>query len=275
MGSNPTPAPETNAKAGAPQVSWKREGFRTVTPYIVVDGAAKLMDFVRIVFGATERLRVPRPDGKIMHAEAQIGDSIIEMADGNAQYPSRPMPIHLYVRDADAAYGRALAAGATSLFPPADQEYGDRMSGMRDPLGNYWYIASRLGAEPIPTDLPNLMPYIHAAGAQGLIDFMKNAFGAVEKIKVADPNGRIAHAAMQIGDAVVELSEAQGDFQPMPGLLHVYVPDADAAYAKAIAAGATSLNPPADQSYGDRSANVKDPFGNLWTVATHKFDFVP
>ena len=116
MGSNPTPAPETNAKAGAPQVHWKREGFRTVTPYIVVDGAAKLMDFVRTVFGATERLRVPRPDGKIMHAEAQIGDSIIEMADGNAQYPSRPMPIHLYVRDADAAYGRALAAGATSLF---------------------------------------------------------------------------------------------------------------------------------------------------------------
>ena len=76
------------------------------------------------------------------------------------------------------------------------------------------------------------------------------------------------------GDAVIELSEARGVADPLPGLMHMYVPDADAAYARAVAAGATSLNAPADQPYGDRSANLMDPFGNMWTVATHIRDVV-
>src|SRR5277367_2197198 len=98
MSTNAAPGREAGreGQAAGAGVSWKREGFRTVTPYIVVDGAAKLMDFVKAVFGATERFRVPRPDGKIMHAEALIGDSIIEMADATAEYPPRPMPIHVY-----------------------------------------------------------------------------------------------------------------------------------------------------------------------------------
>ena len=256
-------------------VNWKREGFRTVTPYIVVDGAAKLMDFVKAVFGATERFRVPRPDGKIMHAEALIGDSIIEMADATAEYPPRPMPIHVYVRDVDAAYARALAAGATSFHAPVDQEYGDYDCAVRDALGNNWYIGARKGADPIPDDVPGLMPFIHAVGTQKLIDFMKAAFGAEEMLKVQAPDGTIVHAKMRFGgDAVIELSEARGVSDPLPGLMHMYVPDADAAYARAVGAGAKSLNAPADQPYGDRSANLMDPFGNMWTVATHIKDVV-
>lgn len=277
MSTNATPARDASGEpqGGAAKVDWKRKGFRTVTPYIVVDGAAKLLDFVKATFGATERFRVPRPDGRIMHAEALIGDSIIEMADANEQYPARPMPIHVYVRDVDAAYARALEAGATSIYAPMDQEYGDRDCGVRDPIGNVWYIGSALGSTPIRAELPSLMPYLHVVGAQKLIDFMKAAFGAEEILKVKLSDGSIVHAKMGFGgDAVVELSEAYGAAQPLPGLLHMYVADADAAYARAVAAGATSVNAPADQPYGDRSANLMDAFGNMWTVATHIKDVV-
>jgi uncharacterized glyoxalase superfamily protein PhnB len=277
MSTNATPARETSGEpqGGAAKVEWKRKGFRTVTPYIVVDGAAKLLDFVKATFGATERFRVPRPDGRIMHAEALIGDSIIEMADATEQYPARPMPIHVYVRDVDATYARALEAGAASIYAPVDSKHGDYDCAVRDALGNNWYIGARRGAQPIPDDVPNLMPFIHAVGTQKVIDFMKAAFGAEELQKVQTPDGTIVHAKMRFGgDAVIELSEAREAYPPMPGLLHMYVPDADAVYARAVAAGATSVNAPADQPYGDRSGNLRDAWGNLWTVATHIKDVV-
>ncbi|MGA8072617.1 MAG: VOC family protein [Candidatus Acidiferrales bacterium] len=277
MSTNATPARETSGEAqgSAAKVEWKRKGFRTVTPYIVVDGAAKLLDFVKATFGATERFRVPRPDGRIMHAEALIGDCIIEMADANEQYPARPMPIHVYVRDVDAAYARALAAGATSYYAPTNQEYGDYDCAVRDALGNNWYIGARKGANPIPEDVPSLMPFIHAVGTQKLIDFMKAAFGAEELQKVQAPDGTIVHAKMRFGgDAVIELSEARGVSNPLPGLLHMYVPNADEVYARAIAAGAKPLTPLGDQPYGERNSTMVDPFGNYWTVATHIKDVV-
>ena len=276
MGTNATPARETHQEPQADEgkVHWKRQGFRTITPYLIVDGATKFIEFLTTVFGATERFRVPRPDGKIMHAEANIGDSVIEFSDANEQFHARPMPIHLYVRDVDAAYARALAAGATVLHAIADQEYGDRDFSVRDAFGNNWYVGSRRGANPVPADLPNLMPFIHAIGTQKVIDFIKNAFGAEELLKVKGPEGTIVHAKMGFGDdAVIELSEARGAAQPMPGLLHMYVPDADAVTARALAAGATTVIPIGDQPYGERNATLKDPFGNMWTVATHKFEF--
>jgi uncharacterized glyoxalase superfamily protein PhnB len=94
-----------------------REGFRSLTPYIIVQGAAQFIDFMKEVFGAEEKLRVPRPDGGIMHAEVNIGDSMIELADGNEQYSPRPAAIHLYVPDTQRVFDRALAARATSLHP--------------------------------------------------------------------------------------------------------------------------------------------------------------
>ncbi len=271
MATNAAPARGTSDASGAaPVVHWKREGFRTVTPYIVVDGAGRLMDFLKATFGATERFRVARPDGKIMHAEALIGDSIIEMADGNEQYPSRPMPIHVYVRDVDAAYARALEAGATSYYAPVDQEYGDYDCAVRDALGNNWYIGARKGAEPIPADVPALMPFIHSVGTQGLIDFMKTAFGAEELLKVQGPDGTIVHAKMRFGgDAVIELSEWRGVSDPLHGLMHLYVANADEVFARALAAGASVVAPLAEQPYGERNGTVMDAFGNMWTVATH------
>ena len=277
MATNASPARETSggAQSGAAKVDWKRKGLRTVTPYLIVDGAAKLMDFVKAVFGGEEIFRMARPDGKIMHAEARIGDAVIEMSDANEQFPARPMPIHVYVRDVDATYARAMEAGATSYYAPVDQEYGDYDCGVRDPLGNNWYIGARKGANPIPEEVPSLMPFIHAVGTQKVIDFMKAAFDAEELQKVQAPDGTIVHAKIRFGgDAVIELSEARGVSNPLPGLLHMYVPNADELYARALAAGATTVFAPADQPYGERNATVIDPFGNYWTIATHTKDVV-
>lgn len=120
------------------------EGYRSVTPYLIVDGAASLLDFVKEAFGAEERIRMPGPNGTIGHAEVTIGDSVIMLADGGEQWPARPGAIHLYVEDCDATYRRAMAAGAASVREPRNEFYGDRMSGVTDPVGNQWWIATHV-----------------------------------------------------------------------------------------------------------------------------------
>ncbi len=126
------------------------EGYRTVTPYLVVEGAAAVLDFVREAFGAEERFRMEAPDGKIGHAEVQIGDSMVMMGDAGEENPAMPAMIHLYVDDCDATYERALAAGGTSEREPTDQFYGDRSAGVRDSAGNLWWIATHV--EEVPED---------------------------------------------------------------------------------------------------------------------------
>src|SRR5262245_53630473 len=119
-----------------------RKGFHTITPYLIVEGAAQLLDFIKAAFGAEEKFRVPGPGGKLMHAEALIGDSMIEMADANPQYAAMPAAIHLYVENGDAVYKGALDAGAKSLQAPVDQPHGDRSAGVVDAFGNRWFIAT-------------------------------------------------------------------------------------------------------------------------------------
>ena len=120
------------------------EGFRTVTPYLIVQGAARLIDFLKQAFGAQEKERVAQPDGSIMHAEVTIGDSIIMMADASERFAAMPCCIHLYLEDVDAAYKRAIEAGATSVMEPANQFYGDRSGGVKDSTGNMWWIATHV-----------------------------------------------------------------------------------------------------------------------------------
>lgn len=120
------------------------DGYHSVTPYLTVRGADKLLDFVKKAFGATETVRMPRGDGSIAHAEVRIGDSIVMIGEPDAESPITPGTIHLYIADCDAAYQRALQAGAASLREPSDQYYGDRMAGVRDPVGNQWWIATHV-----------------------------------------------------------------------------------------------------------------------------------
>lgn len=246
-----------------------REGLHTITPYIITTDASRFIDFLKQAFGGEEKLRVPLPNGSIMHAEVKIGDSMIELSDGSERYPSRPAAIHIYLPDADAAYERALAAGATSLHAPVDQPYGDHEASVRDPFGNNWYIATHLGASYIPEGLRTVTPYLHLNGADRFIEFVKDAFGAEEvAVHRTGETGPIVHAKVRFGDSIVEMSEAHGQWQPLPTGLHMYVPDVDAVYERALRAGAESLSPPTDHPYGERGAGVVDPAGNKWFIAT-------
>ena len=219
-----------------PAVTPFREGFHSLTPYLIVEGAAKLIDFLKQAFGAEEKFRVPKPDGSIMHAEVRIGGSVIELADANAQHPPRPTNLHFYVPDADAVYQRAIAAGATSTHEPIDQPYGDREASIHDPSGNNWYIATHKEAGPgqfTPEGLRAVTIYLHPKGAPQLIDFLKRAFNAEEAARYESPEGAIVHAKIRIGDSIIEMGEAHGPYVPRPTGIHLYVPDADAAYRQA------------------------------------------
>ena len=120
------------------------EGYRTVTPYVIVDGAAGVIEFAKRAFDAEERFRMDREDGTVGHAEIVIGDSVVMVADASGEWPAMPGGLHLYVEDCDATYARALEAGATTIREPADQFYGDRSGGVRDAAGNVWWITTHV-----------------------------------------------------------------------------------------------------------------------------------
>ena len=255
-------------QAQAKALHYQRPGLTAITPYIIVRPAAQFMEFLKSAFDGIEKLRMPAPDGSVMHAEVEIGNGAIEVSDGNEQYPPAPADIHLYVKDVDATYAKALVAGATSLHAPVNQSYGDREASVRDAFGNNWYIATPIGWTPGPEGLRSIQPFLHLHEAQKMIPFLESAFGA-EAMGVHKSNeGLILHATIRIGNATLEISEAHGEHQPKPCHLHVYVPDTDACYDRAMQAGATSVEVPQDKPYGDRSAGVKDPFGNSWFIAT-------
>ena len=129
--------------------------------------------------------------------------------------------------------------------------------------------------KPKPDQYHSVTPYLIVTGAARLIEFAKAAFGAEETERLAAPEGRIGHAELRIGDSLVMLADAPATRPPMPCMLHLYVDDADATYPRALDAGATSVEPPADKFYGDRSALVSDPSGNLCSIATHIEDVPP
>ena len=122
------------------------DGFHTATPYLAVPDATKQIEFMKQVFGAEEKLRMPNADGSVGHAELKIGDSVIMTGDAGEL---RPM-LYLYVDDVDAVFKKALDAGAEALREPADQFYGDRSAQVKDPLGNVWFLAT--AKEEVPPE---------------------------------------------------------------------------------------------------------------------------
>lgn len=118
------------------------EGYHSITPYLIVSGADKLIDFMKRAFAAEEIERMDLPDGTIRHAEVRIGDSILMMGEAGGAWAPMPCSLYLYVNDTDAVYRQALQAGATSVMEPADQFYGDRNAGVKDGSGNLWWIAT-------------------------------------------------------------------------------------------------------------------------------------
>jgi uncharacterized glyoxalase superfamily protein PhnB len=120
------------------------DGFHAVTPYLVVADVPKLIAFLEAAFGARELYRSTTPDGRVMHATVQLGDSRLMMGEAMEAFPPSPAVLYHYVTDADAVYEKAIAAGARSIMPPTDQFYGDRNGGVEDPCGNKWWISTHI-----------------------------------------------------------------------------------------------------------------------------------
>jgi uncharacterized glyoxalase superfamily protein PhnB len=120
------------------------EGYHTLTPYLTVTDVKALLAFLEKAFGATETYRMARPDGTIRHAEVRIEDSMVMMGQCEDPKAARPGTLYMYVADADAVYARALAAGGVSIKAPTTQDYGDRSGAVEDPVGNQWWIATRV-----------------------------------------------------------------------------------------------------------------------------------
>lgn len=136
---------------------------------------------------------------------------------------------------------------------------------------------------PVPAGYPRVSPYLHIDGAAAAIDFYTRVLGATERMRMEAPGGRIGHAELQVGDSVIMLADEFPDMGAVgprtvggtPVTINVYVDDVDEAYARAVALGATPLGPVEDRFYGDRSAEIEDPWGHRWTLATHVEDVPP
>ena len=147
------------------------DDYPRVTPYLTVDGAGAAIDFYCSVLGATERVRMPAPDGRIGHAELQLGNSMIMLADENAQMDARgpraiggtPVSLHVYVEDSDAVFERAVQAGAKGLRAVEDRFYGDRSGQFEDPFGHRWDVSTHVEDVP-PEEMSKRAAAAMAAG---------------------------------------------------------------------------------------------------------------
>ena len=261
------------APEAPPEVEMESKGIPpgspSVVPYLIVDRSPELPDFLVRAFGAEVLYRMPEAPGGGFHAEVRIGDANVMMGGMlPRQEPTIPAALHLYVPDVDATYQRAVAEGAQPIFPPTDQFYGDRESGVKDPFGNTWYIATHKGGTSyVPRGMRTVTPFLQLEGVDRLLAFANKAFGAETAERHADPAGIVRHAVMKLEGSMIEMGEAHGQFPAIPAMLYVYVDDVDKSYERALAAGAESMRPPADQPYGHRTAALRDAWGNQWYVA--------
>lgn len=122
----------------------KPEGYTSVAPYLLVDGAERTIEFLVRVFGAVELRRFPDESGRLRHAEVRIEDTVLMLADSIEGWPPVPAYVHIYVPDVDSVYQRALAAGATSVQEPVKKDDADKRGGVKDAGGTTWWIATRV-----------------------------------------------------------------------------------------------------------------------------------
>ena len=256
----------TKAKSSIP------EGFRSLTQYLVVDGANNFLEFIKNAFGATEKYVMRDEAGTVHHAAARIGDSIIELADASPQWKAMPAALHYYVKNADETYAKALNAGATSLRQPTIQDYGDREGDVRDPSGNFWFIATHVAGKSYkPEILQDLNTYFSVKDSVRFLDFLQKAFRA-EVVDKHMAGSNIGHATVRIGNSVAELSEGRAPWGPRAVAHHYYVEHCDEVFASGLANDCKQLQPMADQVYGDRSGSLLDAWGNHWYIASHLED---
>ncbi len=123
---------------------FKPAGYTTVSPYLIVDGASRTIDFLTQAFGAIEIRRYPDEHGRIMHSEVRVGDTVVMIADAAESWPSVPAHVHVYVEDVDATFKLALEAGATAVQEPTKKDDPDKRGGVKDAGGTTWWIATKV-----------------------------------------------------------------------------------------------------------------------------------
>ena len=258
---------------------------QAVTAYLAVKHAASAIDFYTRAFGAKEIMRLVDSTGKIGHAEIAIGGSSIMLSDEYPDYDAispqtlggSPVKIDLSVANVDQFVRQAVAAGATIVRPIADQFYGERSGQISDPFGYTWIVSTQTeavsaeemqrrfnevmkpaepkqpGVDPIRKGFRTVTPYLSAPDGAALLDFAKNVFGAEEIFRAIGSAGGI-HGEVRIGDTMLMMGGGipgkAWRATPNIAALHIYVPDCDATYRRALQAGATSIDEPADQAYG-------------------------
>jgi len=273
------------------------------SPRMTFKDVAKAIEFYKNAFGAKETFRFEVGSG-IAHAEILIGDSVVMLAEewpeGGRYSPettgNSPVAMTIQVPDVDAFAARVIAAGAKLQRPIADQFYGRRDANLLDPFGYPWSVFTvkeempveemhrrframmpekkKPAVDPVPKGYTTLTTYLVAQDADGLIQFMTKAFGAEETFRSGPGSEGGLHCEVRIGDSMLMVGGGDAGMKwrgtPMPSAFHIYVPDCDATYARALEAGAASIAEPADQDYGERTATVKDAAGNFWYIATYK-----
>jgi PhnB protein len=132
-------------------IPYKPQGYASVSVYIMANDAQRVIDFLKQTFDAKQTRRTDLPDGSIMHAEVQIDDTVVMIADASDEFPGFPVWLHVYVPDVDATYQRALETGGVSVQEPSQREgEPDRRGGVKDPAGNTWWIATQVSVEDSP-----------------------------------------------------------------------------------------------------------------------------
>jgi PhnB protein len=272
------------------------------TPRLTFIDVAKAIEFYQKAFEATETWRF-NVEGKVGHAEIKIGDSPIHMSE---EWPDggrlsaetlgfSPVELRIQVDDVDSFVAHAVAAGMKVSRPIRNQFYGTREGHLVDPFGYTWDIFTlkeQLSVEemyrrfdairpqtpkppvnPIPRGFRTVTPYMIAKDGPALLEFAKQAFGAEEMFRAVGTAGGL-HGEVRIGDSMLMMGGGipGREFRATANAhaLHLYVPDCDAVYERALRAGATSIGEPRDQEYGERSGGVQDPAGNFWYIATHQ-----
>jgi PhnB protein len=331
-----TPEPVATTEPTKPPAKPIPDGYFTVTPLLAVQGVDAAVDFYVKGLAAQKLFAFAGPDGKTIHAEIKIGDSIVMIEQEDAEHGSKapqtlggtPAALMLYVDKVDEVVAAAVAAGATVEMPVADQFWGDRFGTVIDPSGHRWAVAThtedlspeqmgeraalampsdakkqkklkkdaKKGKPPEwkkvvgtpatatkPAEYHTVTVALTSNDAGSTIEFYKAAFGATERMRMPDANGRIAHAELNVGNSIVVISDEAPEMGSKsaialggsPVALMMYVEDVDGAFAKVATAGGKAVMPVTDMFWGDRMGATLDPSGFQWSVATHKEDLTP
>ena len=211
-----------------------RPAYRAVTPGFSVQGSTEFLAFLKRAFDAREKDIKWNDDKSIGHGEIMIGDSLIEISEARAAV-ARPTVLGAPVcPGCRRAICQGGCGGAVAVTPPADADYGDRTANVRDAAGNNWFIATRREGPAVPAGFHSITPYVITRNAGAVMDWAATSFGAVSRAHYPTEDGKVMHAEIQIDDSIVEFSDGSGEWPPSPCNLHLYVPDVDDAYRRAL-----------------------------------------